>query len=180
MAPLSGFRLTLPAGDVFRVRKNVETTLDQQTQFLFNGGTQALALYKQFVENGGQQDRADSLKQSATLGAGAGTRTIQVRGTQYVDSQDAWGSASASDSATTKRDVFDQALATADIDSENPATLELGEFSTGGQFDPLPVVILQSSITTDTTQEASSLGVSLECMETASLDDIIHGQDLTG
>jgi len=180
MAPLTGFRLTLPDDTVFRVTKDVQTTPEQTTQFLFNGGQNALALYEQYVDDGGQSGRADSLRQTTALGTGAGIRTIVAEGVQYQDSGDQWGSASPGDSAVTKRDIIDNAIATTRISSEQPAELEFGEYSGPGLFSPIPIAIQQFSAPLDATDEASSFGVRLECLEVADLQQTIHGQQQNG
>lgn len=180
--PLSGVRFELPDGRVYRMTSNVETTMEQTWQWLFNGGQQALALYEQFAsDNGGQSGRADGLKQSAAIGAGAGRHVIQVQSIQYTDSGDEWGDTSPSDAAITKRDELNQALNTVRISSDNVALLEAGEYSASGEYDPLPVVVLQSSLGVSATDDGVGVvTVELELLEAADISEAIHGQELTG
>jgi len=172
---LTGFELTLPAGKTFRVRSDTNIQTEQQTRYLFNGGSQALALFEQFFDDGGQEGRADGLRQSAYLGAGAGVHRIQLEGVQYQDSPDEWGDAAPGDPPAAKRDELNNALNTTRITSEKPATLAFGEYSQSGRFDALPVAIPQSTIGVDTRNERSSVTVQLECVEAADLRETIHG-----
>lgn len=181
MAPLSGVRLTLPDGRVYRLTSDVETVMEQTWQWLFNGGQQALALYDQFVAGGGQSGRGDGLKQSTAIGSGAGQHVIKVNGIQYQDSDDAWGDTSSGDAAITKRDELNQALNTVRISSDNVALLEAGEYSSGGEYDPLPVVVLQSSLGVSATEDGVGIvTVSLELLEAADISTPVHGQELNG
>ena len=177
MAPLTGMRLTLPDDQVFRISSDVTTIPEQVWQWLFNGGEQALSLYEQFVaEDGGQSGRGDGLKQSGALGAGAGRHVIKIDAIQYVDSEDTWGDTDPGDPAITKRDTFNNALNTVRIASNNVAVLEFGEYSSNGKFGPLPVVCLQSTLPLGPDDEApSAFGVNLELLETADLEQTIHG-----
>jgi len=180
--PLSGVRLTLPDDRVYRLTSNVETTMEQTWQWLFNGGEQALALYEQYVDgNGGQSGRADGLKQSAAIGPGSGRHVINVQGIQFRDSDDTWGDTDPGDRAITKRDELDRALNTVRISSDNVAIYEAGEYSSVGRFDPIPVVVLQSQLGISATDDGTGVvTVSLELLESADISQAIHGQELTG
>lgn len=179
---LSGVRLELPDGRVYRLTSNVETTMEQTWQWLFNGGQQAVALYEQYVEgDGGQSGRGDGLKQSAAVGTGAGQHIINVQGIQYQDSGDEWGDTNDDDSAVTKRDELNQALNTVRISSDNVAILETGEYSSFGQLNPIPVVVQQSRLGVSATDDGVSIvTVNLELLEAADISQAIHGQELTG
>lgn len=183
MAPLTGVRLTLPNNETYRISSHVDTTMEQTWSFLFNGGSQAIALFEQYQsETGGQDGRADGLKQSAALGAGAGRHVITVNGIQYVDSGDQWGGLDLSTAAaTTIRDEFNNALNTTRISSDNPATLELGEYSSGGSLNPIPVVAQQSTLGVEATEEGHTIvTVNLELLESADVQQAIHGSNQSG
>lgn len=90
--------------------------------------------------------RRDQVK--LDTGQGATTFQIEFRGWDGENADYQWGdSAAASLTATsaTGQNPFEQIsillryLNEVNIDSENPATLEWGEFSTGGVYDPVTV-----------------------------------------
>lgn len=181
MTALTGMRLTLPDGQVYRISSDVDATMQQTWQYLFNGGQQALAMFEEYSAGGGQDGRGDGLKQSAALGAGAGRHVITIDAIQYVGSDDEWGDTDPGDSAVTKRDTLDHALNTVRIssDSGNLATLEVGEYSSGGKFDPLPVVMLETQLGVAATESASFVDVNLQMLEGADVQDIVHAAQQT-
>ena len=178
MAPLTGVRLTLPNNEEYRIKSHTDVSMEQVWQFLFNGGEQAVALFEQFfAEEGGQSGRGDGLKQSAALGTGAGRHIVTVDAIQYVESDDEWGGLDLSTaSSTTIRDKFNNALNTTRIASDNPALFETGEYSSGGMFDPLPVVMQQSNIGTAATEDGHTVvTINLQMLEAADVSEAIHG-----
>jgi hypothetical protein len=178
---LTGFRLTLPDGQVFRATQNTEITVSRNSSYLFNGGRSALALFERFVGDGGADGVADGLDQSVYLGTGAASKTIRLRFTQSVGSGESWGTATAAGSAVTKRDALVRAVETQTISSEpgQTATLEWGEYSSGGKYAPKNVVIGDMDLPVDATDEASSFTGTIECLEAADAETVIHGSQQT-
>lgn len=174
---LEGFRLTLPNGDVFRAKSNIEDSHQQEYQFLFDGFRNALALYNQFDGNDGNANT-----QTVFLGSGAGIRRIDITFDQYEDSLEEWGKAAPGDDKTIKRDVLDQAIATTEITSTSPAVLEKGEFSTDGEFGPLNVVVQNSNLTVsyNEDQSVSAFNGTITFLDAGDLNDVKTAAGLTG
>jgi len=174
-------QLTLPDGRVYRITSHVDATMEQTSQYLFNGAEQVGAVYEQYTERGGQSGRGDGLKQNVAVGSGGGQHVISVDALQYVDSEDQWGDSDPSDSAVSKRDELNHALNTTRISSDNPAVLELGEYSDGGRFGPLPVVMQQSTLGVSATDEGPSIvTVNLQMLEAADLSEPVDSEGLVG
>lgn len=143
---MTSVKLTLPDGQVFETSRQVVVNYQHQANFLINTGSRIGTVYEQYVnERGGQTDKGDGLGQNFYAIPGL-EHVMEVTARDHTDNPDSWGSATGSDSATTRGQTLDRALNTVTIDSGNIATFEHGEYSTSGAYDPIPVVVLQSNI----------------------------------
>lgn len=174
----NGFKLDLPSGETFVSTTEVETTLDQDVQFLFDGANQILALFEQYIQNG-PGGPGDGLGESAFLGSGARVQRITVEFERNIDSSESWGESSAGDPAVSQRDTLNRALETVSLDSTKTATLAWGEYSETGKYAPKDVVLEQSTLPSGLEQGASSFRGTLDFLEAADFENVIHGADRT-
>lgn len=179
-----GMLLTLPDGQQFLADKNLQRDMNQETQFLFSGLQNTLAIYEELT---GDEETADSLKKQIAIGTGAGTRIIRLEWDKdRLDpgQSETWGGADPDDAARTKLDIIDNALDTVAITSGGPiggpATLEVSEFSSSGMFEPLQVVVISSNFSINHTETSSTFHGTIEFMTTPSLDDTNTAEARTG
>lgn len=168
----TGFRLELPNGDAFETTTEVVSQIQQEPQYFFNGGRDLTALYAEAT--GGDQTGA------AYVGTGAQVMTFEVQFYQHEGSDDEWGDTVPSDSMTTKRDALNRSLAQTRITSDNPAVLHMGEYSSSGAYGPKTVVLLQSQLTVNPTEESSRMEGSLTLGDAADLRDIETAAGMPG
>lgn len=146
MAAIKGLKLTFNDGTVFRCSADVHVTHSGESIYLLDGRENLVALYNAFQDNqGGQEGRSDSNMSTVFAGFGAGVHTIEVSFIQVVGSGDQWGSIGSIDNSNTAvelRDRLARALTTIRMDSEAVGLLEVGEFSSGGIYDEIPVAAL--------------------------------------
>lgn len=188
MAALDGFRLTVPnsSNDKFRAR-SVEITHQVSSQFLINGADRSMAIFDDYLDDfGGNLDTDSSPMQSLFVGFGAGTHQVTINFNQWEDSTDTWGQASSSDHAITKLQVLNHAISHTNIHSGNPATLEVHEYNSddgsggSGEFDPLGVVVLDSTLAFDQDSESSTFTGQITFAEAADVSGPISGTDRVG
>lgn len=158
--------LTLPDGTAFASSRGVTVNYQHQSNFFINTGSRLGTFYEQYVdERGGQTDKGDGLGQNFYLIPGL-EHALEVTLVDHVDSPHSWGGAASSDSVVTRSQTLDRALNTVTIDSGNIAELAYGEYTSAGQYDPMPVVLIQSNIR-QADEEASSYTVNLTLAEAA-------------
>lgn len=152
---LTGFRLEFDSGDVFRATKDVQITHETQPLFLLDGQRNLVALFNEFIDQGGQPGRADSNYSAVYAGFGAGVHTIRVQFIQFEGATDTWGDSSASDSARSKLQELNHTITNERADSEAPAIFEAGEYSDSGKFSPIPVAIGETNLTFSAAEQSS-------------------------
>lgn len=157
--------LSLPDGATFESSRGVSVNYQSQANFFINTGSRLSTFYEQYVnERGGQTNKGDGLGQNVYLIPG-NEHVLEVTMRDHVGNDSgSWGGAESSDSVVTRSQTLDRALNTVTIDSGNIAELSYGEYSSAGQYDPIPVVLLQSNIQ-QTSAEASSYTVNLTLAE---------------
>jgi hypothetical protein len=177
-----GFLLTLPNGDQFEATTNIDSTLRTESQFVFNGLGNSLALFEQFVaQDNGAAGSADGLKQSMFLGSGAGSHAFQFDFESYEgEPGTTWGGVADGASMETRRDTLDHALNTVRIDSDNTATLATGEYSSSGKYDPVDVVVQEADLSVNYQQETSVMNGRITFLEAFDVGDVNTATDLTG
>lgn len=159
MAPLNKAQLTVEADvdsnssgtetGVFDFTGNLEITPGIRTGYLIGGrGSTINAIIQSYLGNQANKRRGIFLD----LGGGAQTVEIKFRG--WDGSGDVWGDTSAGAEADATNEgplsqmaVLIKYLNVAEIDSRNPATLEYGEWSSGGRYEPLDVVVEGPNLT---------------------------------
>jgi hypothetical protein len=182
---LEGFRLTFPDGTTFRAQSESSVTPEQDIRFLFDGLNNILALFEQYVANGGQGgDTADGLGQGVFLGSGARIQTFDVQFTRAVSSDAPWGDIDTNvdppPAPETFRDTLNRKVETTALDSDNPAVLEFGEYAAGADHKYGPKTVILSNLRFDPSLgQSSEVSGTLECIEASDAGQVIHGQQQT-
>jgi len=138
----------------------------------------------------------DGRRQSLYTDLGGGSRVIETSGDVVTgDTGLQWGTEdggkydASTDTALAKIQLLDEALTLAEIDSRPPdnnypnghlATLELGEMSTSGRFNPLQVVPEQPQHRFDAQTDSSTATVELNYVAAASMDIAWDAVNRTG
>jgi hypothetical protein len=169
-----GFRLELPNGAAFEASVNITSQIAQEPVYLFEGGRNATALF-------GEASNSDQ-SGAVYAGTGATIRTFEIQFAQYEGSTDEWGPLDTAQehAMETYRDVFDDALEQVQITSQDPATLEQGEYSASGRLHPVTVVVLNSELTVDYTQETSLMTGTLRLGDAADLREVETAAGMPG
>lgn len=160
--------MTLPDGSEFVGRGNLSVTIQQTPVWLFNGLQNVFAASDQVTGSSG------GLTEQVFEGSGARIRRFTVEFDQWEGSTDAWGGAAADDDVLIKLQTLDHALATTPITSSNVATLEFGEYSSAGQFDPVAVVPGDVTLPVDLGERGSSFRPQVEWLDSVDLDQTLH------
>lgn len=171
---LSEVTIDLPDGSTFVAKGNIVVQSKQSPAWLVSGVGQSLNIVRRFVDGGGQDGRADSLRQGLYFGTGGGVRVHEIGFDQWEGNTDTWGDASASDGPVSKLCELDHKLASVRIDSTRPATLSFAEFSPTGRYDPLSVVPDDVSLIFDGQERASSFRTSVQLAESMDLRETIE------
>jgi len=138
----------------------------------------------------------DGRRQSLYTDLGGGSRVIETSGDVVTgDTGLQWGTGNGGKydatggTALAKIQLLDEALTLAEIDSRPPdnnypdghlATLEVGELSESGQWDPLEVVPEQPQHTYDVQRESSTATISINYVTAASMDIAWDAVNRTG
>jgi len=196
MTGISKATLTLPPVDldgsgeevepVFEFIGDLRVTITQTKNYVVEtAGTasQVSAVVGEYFDNAGPIGLGDSKRKTFAVDSGGGAHKVELDATAWSGSDGQWG-ATGDDSEVTAVDatsaspdrqlfVLDRALSVAQIGSLNPATLEVGEYSTDGVYAPLDVLVEQPSVVYNTEQSTSTADVSLVCVETLDLGTAI-------
>lgn len=169
---------------VFEMAGELTVTPGVRTGFLVNGqGAQVNSIISQLVNDGALDD--SNKRRGFYVDLGGGQHTVEIEFLGWKGSQDAagndlqWGddpqpgrsqtSATGQDPIT-QIDVLTRYLTTGTFDSQNPATLEYGEFSSQGLYDPLEVVIEGPQATREARDDDAYTG-RMVCIAAAAFDD---------
>lgn len=160
---------------VFEWPDEVAYELTVETDAMFDSAGVSSQLSQVFLEyfKGEDVDAGEGLRQELSFDAGLGRHVCTVDARAVSSSPHQWGTddgnpmtdATGSD-VHHQAAVLDKFLNTATLDSFNPATLEVGEYSTEGVFGPIPVVPRNPNIRFDSTQESSTVDLSIDWVET--------------
>jgi len=169
MATYDKVEMTLPDGTTFVGTKNISVTESQQPFWLFDGAKRLRTL-------GEAAGLVESDTSQAFVGSGSRVRTFTVEFVQFEGSTDSWGDAASSDDVLVKLNEFGNELANADVDSTNPATLEYGEYTSGGTHSALTVVPGEVTLPAEfgVEQSATTARPTIQWLDAADLDSVIH------
>lgn len=167
----------------FHMAGNLEVTPGLRTGYLVGGrGSTVNSILSSTLGDGSNVRQGFYLD----LGGGAHTVDIQFRGWEGATDQSGtpvqWGNEGVDDTPTkadatgadpiTQIDVLMRYLTRAEIDSRSPATLEYGEYSSGGLYSAMNVVVEGPNFTRSA-QDGSWFDGSLTCIRAADLNDAL-------
>lgn len=137
------------------------------------GGVFASAL--NFATGAGDEGRG-----GFTLDAGAGAHVVVISFNSFEGSTGRWGDGSASDETDAEGEgvwrqisVLQRYLDVGTFDSQNPATLEYGEFSSSGVYSPLEVSPEEPGLTFDATEQTSVFAGDLTFVSTRAISEYV-------
>lgn len=164
---------------IFELYGDLDTTSGVRTDWTVDG---ALGTVNSVIS--GLADDGEDKRQGFYGDLGSGSHFVQIDCSSWEDATKAdgsplqWGddpepgrsatSATGAD-ALTQLHVLERYLTVGETDSRNPATLEYGEFSQSGLYDPLGVVLEEPQLTRNHSEETSSFSLSLTCIAAADL-----------
>lgn len=179
MATLNGFKLTLPNGDVFSGKGNLSVTMITQGNYLIGGASggglleTAESYMGDYFEAGGQTGYADGYNQQI-VAMPHGSHRIQIGFTKWEgETGESWGGIADSADALTKLQALDRALNTVKLSSTNIADLEVGEYHSNGDYNPIPVALGEVSLSLEAADQSSSFRGELILFEAVDLSDEI-------
>ena len=185
--------LTLPEGDIgapsdpvtgqFTLAGNLEITPSFRTGYIIGGAGSAInSVIQQFVGDG-----EASKGQGFFVDLGGGAHVIECsfwswKGAKDADGNDLqWGNTGDASQKTygdttgakalSQINCLEQYLRSIKIDSQSPATLEYGEFSPSGMYDPLDVV-LEGPTFNKAAEDGEWMTGTLTMIEAAAIDDV--------
>jgi len=193
MPAMDGFKLTIPNADVdndgsaetgvFRAKSNIRYSFGTRTGPIGEGGSQLWSIFASWYENQtGDQLLGDGKRQQLRLDLGAGAHTIEVdfmgfegSGYQWGDPNESVGSPAnaTGEHVIDQMQVLDRFLQVAEIDSRegHAATLEVGEYSEAGRYDPVKVAPEDPEVTFDSENQTSVYDGSITFVEIATLTE---------
>lgn len=176
---LTGFKITFSDGTVFRARESIDVSHGVQPLYVLDGFRQFITIYNEYFDGGGTSGRANSNMSGLFFGFGAGVHTITIGVYQFEGNGQTWGNANTADGGDTALNMLqrlNRAVTTIPNDSDDPITLEVGEYSTSGIYDPLDVAIISCDLqykgATDD-NEVGSFSGTIEFAETVNLTNPI-------
>lgn len=192
--------LTLPAGDIggpdgvvtgeFQLAGNLEITPSFRTGYIIGGSGSAInTVIQQFVGEGEARNG-----QGFFLDLGSGAHVIECAFRGWRGAQDAngnplqWGNTGDPSTKTyedttgeiplSQINCLEQYLRSIKIDSASPATLEYGEYSPSGMYEPLDVV-LEGPTFTSAAEDGAWFDGTLTMIEAAAIEDVYAAEERT-
>ena len=174
--PLNGAILHI-GGQSFELSYNAEITANVRTGYILDGsGDTFTSIFQSLAESSGLFEEW-SLREGIYLDLGGGERVVEIEFENWSGSDILWGDA-AGESAMTQMDVLHNALVTTQIDSFRPATLEYGEFSRNGRYDPMDCAIESPAVNYDVERPSSVTG-NITAIAVATFDEGVYGDALS-
>lgn len=180
MSAIDGVRIEFPTPNkvgkelVFETPTASVTTRHEPS--VVAAGSNLIGLVSEWTDFGAAIQN-DGLRQQARVDTGGGLHAISVQVESYEQSPERWGANDGSvwdaggEPALTQLSVLDNALRSITVDSRGSAiTLEVGEYHSGGRFDPLQVAPLQPTLSFDVQERVSSFPSELEFVEITDLE----------
>jgi hypothetical protein len=172
---MSEITLQLPGGgnDTFVGQGSISVVYKLTTDYLVNPGGAVAAAMDQYVARGGQ-GIGDGLGQNPYLGP-IPIHSFELRFDKWEGETGAeWGGLAADATRLEKLQALDHALNSRLISSNNLAIFEHGEYSDGGRYGPLPVVVKDANLAFDAAEGPSTFTSNItlyEAMDAAAAVD---------
>jgi hypothetical protein len=189
--------LTLPPADVdgdgqkevgtFVFASNVTIAFETRTGRIgSNKLSNAVSVVSDWYEQQTGEEAPGGKRQKAMLDLGFGEHVIEIDFEGYEGSTHQWGDTGEGGTATDatgdpvnrQMELLDRYLQVCEIDSRpgHEATLEVGNYSADGYYDPLVVAPEQPRVEFDANEQSSSFDGSLTFVEIASLSNSYDAQ----
>jgi len=181
MAILKGAKLTMEADvdddgsdetGVFDLSTGIQISPGVRTGELIGGTGSTIGALVNDITNSGGNGRAGF---NLDAGGGAATYTIEFVG--FEGNVDQWGDGTSNAQADASGEdvwrqlsVFQRYLDVGTYDSRNAATLEWGEFSSGGVYSPIAVTPEEPQLTFDAYEQSSTFDGSITFVSTRALN----------
>lgn len=175
---LTGMRLEFDDGTVFRTRKLNQISHDTTPLYKIDGFQTFITIYNNYIDQGGQDGRADSNMSGLFAGFGAGIHTVRIQFIKNKGDGETWGGSDTSeggDDILSILQTLNRAITTKRADSESPAILQVGEYSDSGKYNPIPVAIgeTQLPLNPQDIEEVSVFTGSLEFYDSVDLTQAV-------
>lgn len=187
--PVNGAKLTIPNVDVdgdgepetgVFVMRDVEIDFSVRTEFVVGGqGSKANAALA------GLLDAGESTRKGIHLDAGTGDHAVEISFSGWRGSDEQWGNTGNAGELTpgdatgedpvTQMQMLDRYLSVGEIDSRNPARLEVGQYTPGGVWDTSALgedhldVVVKGPENAYATDRPSTYDGTITCVETTDL-----------
>lgn len=168
-----GFSLTFPDGTEFVAKRDISITYGTESQFVFSGLNNTVALFEEYLNAGGKTGRSNSKMSSVRIGSGAGIHRITISFFQFEGSDETWGDSNPGDSARSKLETLDRSITEDAPTTNDPAVYEGGEYSTSGKYDPIDVIIESSNLPYDVNENVSGFTGSITLLDSVDFQEAI-------
>lgn len=166
---------------VFEFSHSMRQEYETITDYLGKGGSNIIAVLSDLVDSG-LLDGGNNQQFAVTLGGGE--HVVSISAEVQQGSPNRWGTGDG-DGVTDKTgghpvaqlQLLDRVLQQTKIDSTNPATVEVGEYSSSGQYEPIRVVPENPNGIFDAETETSSATIDIRFVEIATLLQPIDAQE---
>lgn len=181
---------------VFEMRGDLNISLGTRTGYLYEGGGQSsnvtAALISAIEGATDGQISGDGKRKKISIDVGGGVHYCEIDFTGWQGSTDQWGDGSATGPGSPtaadatganpliQMSILDRYLQIARIDSTNPATLEVAEYSENGFYGPLDVLVEEPGFTFNAEQQVSIHEGSIVFLEAADIRELTHALEREG
>ncbi|MEE6210859.1 hypothetical protein U3A55_11940 [Salarchaeum sp. III] len=177
-----------PVTGVFEFSKDIQVEIETRTEKFFESGGETAVIVDWLASQTGIDLPGTGFRQSLNFDFGAGVHAITLDYRAMSDAGDRWGDSgeggtrgdASGEDLHARMAVLDRYLQTATLDSQNPATLSVSEYSSEGRYGPLDVVPESPNMVFDGENESSVFDGSITFIETLSLEQVIDGQNQRG
>lgn len=173
--PLDGLILSI-GGQTFTF-KSCEVTSGVRTGYILDGsGSTWTAIFSDILGESNLFGEDFGFRQGIYLDLGGGEHIVELEATGWEGSNLPFGGVGGQDPST-QMNVLENVLVETQIDSVSPATIEFGEYSSGGMFSPLNVVVEGPRITRSQ-RSPSTFDIEMVFIETASFESGVFADAL--
>jgi len=157
------------SGGTFVAKGDLKVEITQTPQWLFNGLQEIFAAADELSGSSG------ALTEQVFQGAGSSVRAFNIEFVKWQgETGTSFGGADDDDDIIVKMQELDHALATTRITSDAPATLEFGEYSSAGKYNPVSVVPGEVTLPVDFSENTSSFRATVTWIDAVDLTQDIH------
>lgn len=173
---LTGVKITFDDGTEYRAKEDIVVRHRATPLYKLDGQQNLVTIYNEFVSEGGDPNNQDTNYQGAFVGFGAGVHTIEIEIHSFKGSGENWGDADTSaggDEPITLMQTLLHDIVTKQADSSAPVTLEVGEFSASGKYDPIKAAIGDVNLPKDFRENPSTFRGTIEFFDAVDLQQAV-------